>query len=112
MTSKPKTTETDIAALGAAIRGTADPASSPFAHLRGVKLGDPRYRALIDWCNTVARAELMVAANEREQATRATAAAIHRAAAIARGEVTPLPVDETARAIIRSGRVRRGEREE
>jgi len=42
----------------------------------------------------------------------ATAAAILRAAAIARGEITPLPIDPLARQILAAGRLRRGEPED
>jgi hypothetical protein len=41
----------------------------------------------------------------------ATAADILRSAAIARGEITPLPVDKTARDVIRMGQRRRNEPE-
>lgn len=41
----------------------------------------------------------------------ATAAEILRAAAIARGEITPLPTDPIAREIIRQGALRRGEKD-
>jgi hypothetical protein len=70
---------------------------------------DPKYRALVDWANTLVKAQQIVAANAEKEKTTATAAAILRAGMIARGEVVELPVHRTARAIIAAGRKRRSE---
>ena len=71
--------------------------------------GDPKYKALVDWANTIVKAQQIVAANAATEKVTATADAIVRAAMIARGEIVELPAGRAARAILAAGRKRRGE---
>jgi hypothetical protein len=118
----PEASITKENALGivSAIKAFYEPASDPFAHLAGVDLGadTPQTRALSSWAKTLAAADEIVRAQAGKSllppapaltVVEATAADIARADAIARGEVTPLPTDLTARAIIEAGRKRRAE---
>jgi hypothetical protein len=76
----------------------------------------PRERAEIAWLDTLAKADAIVRERAAEKAAAAKAAtvtatadAILRAGKIARGEIVELPTGETARAIIAAGRKRRTE---
>jgi hypothetical protein len=98
----------------------------------GFKLGDPGWRALTErrkrrsaaaaaaWQEMMDEADQMVADGAvpalrdppREPVVVATPEAVLRSAAIARGEISALPTDPTARAILRAGQRRRNEPED
>ena len=118
----------DVRGLIAGLRAENDP-DSLFAFARGHDFNSPQARAEVSIAATIARATQIIErdglepllpptppkaetpAPSPEPMVTATAADIIRAAAIARGEVTPLPVDPVARSIIRAAAKRRGESE-
>jgi len=82
-----------------------------YAHLSRARSNrdDPTVRAQIAWIDTLVKADAIVRERARDDAPRASAAAIIRAGKIRRGEIVELPADETARAILIAGRKRRNE---
>lgn len=62
-------------------------APGEFVPFVGTIPNDPRFRALVDWANTLAKADRIVHASAEAKTTQATAVAILRAGKIARGEI-------------------------